>query len=66
MEASCVPEAKKSVTGVKQNQGDAVFCDFHGIVRHDYAPKGQTVAKEAKEYYQQVIKQLCDTVWLKR
>lgn len=40
-----------------------VFFDIHGIVHHEYKPKGQTVTKE---YYQQVLKQLCDAIHCKR
>ena len=44
---------------MKQNQGDAVFFDIHGIMHHEYAPDGQTVTKE---YYQQVLRRLHDAV----
>ena len=43
---------KKSVIGVKQNQGDAVFFDICGIVHHEYALEVQTVTKE----YNQVLR----------
>jgi hypothetical protein len=36
-----------------------VFFDYHGIVHHCYAPKGQTVNNE---YYLEVISHLCDVI----
>ena len=40
-----------------------VFFDIRGIVRHEYAPEGQTVTKE---YYQDVLRRLRDAVRRKR
>ena len=40
-----------------------MFFDIRGTVHHKYAPVGQTVTKE---YYQQVLRRLCDAVWRKR
>jgi hypothetical protein len=36
-----------------------VFFDHEGIIHHEYAPNGQTVNKE---YYVEVLCQLCDAV----
>jgi hypothetical protein len=57
VEAFFIPKAQKSMTGVKQSQGAAVFFDYCGTVHHSYAPDGQTINKE---YYLGVIQHLHD------
>ena len=39
------------------------FFDSRGIVHHEYAQEGQTINKE---YYQEVLRRLCDTLRRKR
>ena len=56
------PQGRKSSTGAKQNQGDAVFFDIRGIVHDEYAPEGQTVTKD----YYQVLRRLHDAVRRKK
>jgi hypothetical protein len=40
-----------------------VFFDHKGVIRHEYAPDGQTVNKV---YYVEVLCWLCDVVWRKQ
>jgi hypothetical protein len=57
------PQGPKSTTGAEQNQGAAVFFDYHGIVHQSYAPENQTINKE---YYLEGIRHLRDGVRRKR
>jgi hypothetical protein len=60
-EHSSSPRSKKAQR--EQSQGAAVFFDYRRIVRHSYAPEGQTMNKK---YYLEVICHLRDAVRCKR
>jgi hypothetical protein len=59
MITSIISEAKKSTTGPQQCQGHADRFDSRGVVHHEYTPQSTTITKE---YYQEVLHRLCDSV----
>ena len=64
METSRFSETKESPTSEKQRESDVnCFFDQHGIVHHEYAPKGQTINQT---YYLEVLRRLRDAVQRKR
>jgi histone-lysine N-methyltransferase SETMAR len=65
VETSIIPEAKKKERQVRSNVKVmlTVFFDSRGVVHHEYAPRGTTITKE---YYQEVLQRLRDSVRRKR